>query len=122
MASPLQIRPCEAGLAWGVGGCWSLSSAPLRKLPTTSAITEAEDESSVGEQSQAVMVALNGWSGGGSYYLSPMLVPWRPCGNAGYVWQGTGRGEGLAMPPSAALALRRAGGLGFRSMPVQPWW
>jgi len=63
-------------------GCGRLAELYLprrRKIPRT-AITEAEAESFLWvEQSQAVMVALNGeWSGGGQLTNQAMLVPLAP--------------------------------------------
>jgi len=123
MASPLQrsahvSRPTGWGVA-AAGACLPRR----RKLPPRPGDYEAEARVLWVEQSQAVMVALNGdgavWAATTS---SPMpCCPWAPCGQCAVnVVAGPLAGvKGLA-PPLPALSLRRSRRLGFRSHAVQP--
>jgi len=117
MASPLQIRPCEPA-DWP--GVWRLLEPVFRageSFPHDPAITEAEARVLWVEQSQAVMVALNGDGAVvGSYYLKPnALCLGAHVANAGYVVAGHCRGVGLGslLCQHSLEASRR---LGFRSM------
>ncbi len=87
MASPLQIRPFESA-DWP--GIWVLLEPVFRAgetFPHDPAITEAEARTLWVEQSQAVLVALDGnGTVVGSYYLRPNSLCLRAhVANAGYV-------------------------------------
>ena len=117
MASPLQIRPFESA-DWP--GIWVLLEPVFRAgetFPYDPAITEAEARTLWVEQSQAVLVALDGnGTVVGSYYLRPnSLCLGAHVANAGYVVAEPCRRQGIGSR-LCQHSLQAARKLGFRAM------
>ena len=117
MVSPLQIRPFESA-DWP--GVWGLLEPVFRSgetFPHDPAITEDEARAVWVEQSQAVLVALDGSDiVVGSYYLRPnSLCLGAHVANAGYVVAEHCRRQGIGslLCQHSFQAARR---LGFRAM------
>ena len=117
MASPLQIRPFQPA-DWP--GVWELLEPVFRAgetFPHDPAITEAEAQARWVEQSQAVLVALEGNNTVvGSYYLRPnSLTLGAHVANAGYVVAERCRRKGIGSH-LCQHSLQAARRLGFRLM------
>jgi L-amino acid N-acyltransferase YncA len=116
VASPLQIRPFEAA-DWPA--VWALLEPVFRSgetFPHDPAISEAEARSLWVEQSQAVLVALDGnGTVVGSYYLRPnSLSLGAHVANAGYVVAAHCRRQGIGSR-LCQHSLQAARRLGFRA-------